>query len=72
MRAARKAVSFSVVHFAVGLCVAYAMTGQMAVSLGVALVEPLVNAVIHFLYEHFFSGHGEEHARFGAGGALAA
>ena len=68
MRAARKAVSFSLVHFAVGLAVAYALTGQMAVSLGVALVEPAVNAVIHFFYEHWEEGRHN----MGGGGALAA
>lgn len=52
MRAARKAVSFSLVHFAVGLAVAFVLTGRLGLSLGVALVEPAVNAVIHFLYEH--------------------
>ncbi|MDR3500272.1 MAG: DUF2061 domain-containing protein [Parvibaculum sp.] len=53
MRAARKAVSFSLIHFAVGLAVAFALTGRLGLSLGVALVEPAVSAVIHFFYEHW-------------------
>ena len=53
MRAVKKAVSFSLVHFAVGLAVAFSLTGQFGLSLGVALVEPAVNAVIHFFYEHW-------------------
>ncbi|HEX7776084.1 MAG TPA: DUF2061 domain-containing protein [Parvibaculum sp.] len=53
MRAAKKAVSFSLVHFAVGLAVAYSLTGRFGLSLSVALVEPAVNAVIHFFYEHW-------------------
>jgi uncharacterized membrane protein len=50
MRALKKAVGFSLVHFAVGLAVAYALTGQMAVALSVALVEPSINAVLLFAH----------------------
>lgn len=50
MRALKKAVGFSIVHFAVGLAVAYALTGHMAVALGVALIEPSINAVLLFTY----------------------
>ncbi|KAB7742075.1 DUF2061 domain-containing protein [Parvibaculum sedimenti] len=57
MRAARKAVAFSVVHFFVGLAVAYALTGQAALAASVALVEPAVNALIHFAYESWHDGH---------------
>ena len=63
MRAARKAVAFSVVHFFVGLAVAYALTGQAALAASVALVEPAVNALIHFAYESWREGHnGAMHA----------
>ena len=57
MRAARKAVAFSVVHFFVGLAVAYALTGQAALAASVAVVEPAVNALIHFLYESWHDGN---------------
>lgn len=50
MRALKKAVGFSLVHFAVGLAVAFALTGQMAVALSVALVEPSINAVLLFAH----------------------
>jgi uncharacterized membrane protein len=66
MRAARKAVAFSIVHFLVGLAVAYALTGQAALAASVALVEPAVNALIHFFYERWHEGHQ------GGGAALAA
>lgn len=56
MRALKKALAFSLVHFVVGLSVAYALTGQAAVALGVALVEPAINAVILF-----FHGRWEDH-----------
>ncbi|MEN6544082.1 DUF2061 domain-containing protein [Parvibaculum sp.] len=63
MRAARKAVAFSVVHFFVGLTVAYVLTGQAAIAASVAVVEPAVNALIHFLYESWHDRHdGSLHA----------
>ncbi|MFZ3034140.1 MAG: DUF2061 domain-containing protein [Parvibaculum sp.] len=49
-RALKKALGFSVAHFMVGLAVAFALTGQVAVALSVALVEPAVNAVILFFH----------------------
>jgi uncharacterized membrane protein len=57
MRAAKKALAFSVVHFLVGITVAYALTGQAAVALGVALVEPAINAVILFFHARWEEGH---------------
>lgn len=50
MRALKRAVGFTVVHFFVGLSVAYALTGQVAVALGVALVEPAINGLLLFFY----------------------
>lgn len=50
MRALKKALAFSVVHFVVGLSVAYALTGQAAVAFGVALVEPAINGLLLFFY----------------------
>jgi uncharacterized membrane protein len=61
MRAAKKALSFSIVHFAVGLAVAYALTGQFGVSLGVALVEPAINAVILFFHARWEEKSGDFH-----------
>ena len=49
-RALKKALGFSVVHFMVGLAVAFALTGKVAVALSVALVEPAINAVILFFH----------------------
>jgi len=58
MRALKKALAFSAVHFVVGLSVAYALTGQAAVALGVALVEPAINAVILFFHARWEEGGG--------------
>ncbi len=61
MRALKKALAFSVVHFIVGLSVAYTLTGQAAVALGVALVEPAINAVILFFYGRWEDHGGQFH-----------
>jgi uncharacterized membrane protein len=57
MRAAKKALGFSVVHFFVAVAVAYALTGQWAVSLGVALIEPAINAILIFIHARWEEGH---------------
>lgn len=46
-----KTVSFLVLHLIVGFSVAYAFTGSFALAGGIALVEPLVNAVVFFFHE---------------------
>ncbi|MGV8997369.1 MAG: DUF2061 domain-containing protein [Parvibaculaceae bacterium] len=48
--ALKKALGFSAVHFVVGMTLAYVLTGQWAVALGVALIEPIINAGI--IYAH--------------------
>lgn len=47
----RKTLSFLVLHLIVGFSVAYAFTGSLAIAGGIALVEPLVNAVVFFFHE---------------------
>lgn len=46
-----KTLSFLILHLAVGFTVAFAFTGSLAVAGGIALVEPLVNAVVFFFHE---------------------
>ena len=46
-----KTVSFLVLHLIVGFSVAYAFPGSFALAGGIALVEPLVNAVVFFFHE---------------------
>lgn len=63
MRAAKKALGFSVVHFLVGISVAFALTGQWAVALGVALIEPAINAVIIFFHARWEEGRMDRPGR---------
>ena len=46
-----KTLSFLALHLIVGFSVAYAFTGSLALAGGIALVEPLVNAVVFFFHE---------------------
>lgn len=46
-----KTLSFLVLHLLVGFTVAYLFTGSVMVAGGIALVEPLVNAVVFFFHE---------------------
>ena len=46
-----KTVTYLVIHLSIGFSVAYLFTGSVAVAGGIALVEPLVNAVAFFFHE---------------------
>ena len=46
-----KTISFLVLHLVVGFTVAYLFTGSWVIAGGIALVEPLVNAVVFFFHE---------------------
>ncbi len=46
-----KTLSFLGLHLLVGFTVAYAITGSVAMAGGIALIEPLANAVVFFFHE---------------------
>lgn len=46
-----KTISFAVIHFGVAFTVAYLLTGSVAVSSALALVEPLANTAAYYLHE---------------------
>lgn len=47
----KKTLSFLALHLIVGFSVAYMFTGSIALAGGIALVEPLANAVVFFFHE---------------------
>ncbi|MCW1430338.1 DUF2061 domain-containing protein [Novosphingobium sp. JCM 18896] len=53
-----KTASFLSLHLMVGFGVAYAFTGSLALAGGIALVEPLVNAVVFFFHERAWKEGG--------------
>ena len=53
-----KTLSFLGLHLIVGFTVAYLFTGSIAIASGIALVEPLVNAVVFFFHERAWNKSG--------------
>lgn len=53
-----KTLSFLALHLGVGFSVAYLFTGSIALAGGIALVEPLVNAVVFFFHERAWNRPG--------------
>lgn len=51
MRDVMKTLSYGTLHFAVGFGVTYALTGEVAIAFGVALIEPAVNTVVFYFHE---------------------
>ena len=46
-----KTCTYLFVHLVIGFCVAYLFTGSVAIATGIALVEPVANAVAYFFHE---------------------
>lgn len=58
-----KTATFALVHFAVAFSVTYALTGSIALSGAVALLEPACNTVAYYLHERAWSAFGRRAAR---------
>lgn len=46
-----KTLTYLVLHLGVGFTVAYIFTGSIAIASGIALIEPLANAVVFYFHE---------------------
>lgn len=46
-----KTATYLSIHLTVGFTVAYLMTGSVAIAGGIALIEPMINAVAFFFHE---------------------
>lgn len=51
-----KTITFLALHLIVGFSVAYVMTGSVAIAGGIALIEPMVNAIVFFFHERAWRG----------------
>ena len=49
-----KTITYLGLHLLIGFSVAYLLTGSVAVAGGIALIEPLANAVAFFFHERFW------------------
>lgn len=46
-----KTITYLAIHLTIGFSVAYLFTGSLAIAGGIAMVEPLANAVAYFFHE---------------------
>lgn len=46
-----KTLTYLVIHLSIGFSVAYLFTGSISIAGGIAIVEPIVNAVAFFFHE---------------------
>ncbi len=51
MRDLAKTLTYGTLHFTVGFAVVYALTGEVAIAAGVALIEPAINMVVFYFHE---------------------
>ena len=63
-----KTLSYLAVHLTIGFSVAYAFTGSLEIAGGLAILEPMVNAVAFFFHEKLWAAKPAA----GDGGALLA
>ena len=50
-----KTLSYLAVHLTIGFSVAYAFTGSIEIAGGLAIIEPMVNAVAFFFHEKLWA-----------------
>ena len=46
-----KTITYLMIHLSIGFGVAYLFTGSILIAGGIALVEPMINAVAFFFHE---------------------
>jgi uncharacterized membrane protein len=46
-----KTLTFALLHFGVAFSVAYALTGSIAVAVGIGLIEPVLNTIVFYFHE---------------------
>jgi uncharacterized membrane protein len=62
-----KTLSYLAVHLTVGFSVAYAFTGSIEIASGLAIIEPMINAVAFFFHEKLWSAKPAAAARVALG-----
>ena len=54
---ALKPFTYGLMHLVVAITVAFTLTGNLAIALGIGLVEPLVQTVAYTFHEKAWSAH---------------
>lgn len=57
MLLALKTLSYGTIHVAVATTVAYAITNNLAMSLSMGLIEPVVQTFVFALHDYAWEGH---------------
>ncbi|MEM9988472.1 MAG: DUF2061 domain-containing protein [Pseudomonadota bacterium] len=60
MRDILKTVSYSIMHLIVAMGVAYALTRNWQIALGIGLIEPMVQTVAYAMHEKAWSWRGKK------------
>ena len=60
-----KTMTYSLMHLTVAVSVAYALTGNLAVALGIGLIEPAVQTFAYSLHERAWAKAGKTHLKNG-------
>ena len=64
-----KTLTYLVLHLMVGFTIAYLLTGSVVIASGIALIEPLANAVVFYFHEKVWRGALKRPRRAKATGA---
>ncbi len=51
---AQKTVTYSVMHFVVAFLVAYAVSGDLKIAMGISIIEPIVQTICYYFHEKFW------------------
>jgi uncharacterized membrane protein len=54
-RQIKKTASYAVMHLTVAITVAYILSGDWRIALGIGIVEPMVQTVAYTLHERFWA-----------------
>lgn len=60
MRSVTKTTSYALMHLTVAIAVAYALTNDWRIALGVGIVEPMVQTVAYSVHERLWAGRKRE------------
>ena len=60
MRLALKTISYGITHFIVAFSVAYTFTGDIAIALGIGLIEPAIQTIIFAFHDYAWEGKRSE------------
>ncbi|MEK9751796.1 MAG: DUF2061 domain-containing protein [Rhodospirillaceae bacterium] len=63
MRLALKTLTYGIAHVAVATAVAYALTGNLTASIGIGLIEPIIQTGVFTVHEILWEGRPGQRGR---------